>query len=116
MLAAAALLVLAHAIGQRHLFALLYDLLERALDAFTWALPLAAVLLLALTIAGCLSQARRPAAIILLLLNVASLIVVVRYVYVTGPLDEQLAFLPPILSLLGCGWLAFSRDRGRDYA
>lgn len=112
MLAATALLVLAHAIGQRHLFALLYDLFERALDAAAWALPLAAVLLVALAVAGCRSGMQRTAAAIVFLLNVASLIVIFRHASFDGPLHEQLALLPSVLSTLGSGWLAVSRGRG----
>ena len=108
ILAATAVLVLDHAIEKRNLFKLLWDLLERALDAMTWAGPIALILLVVLIVLGCLQATRRLAALIVLCLNVAALLVVFSGVTIQGPIHEQIAFLPAILSILGAGWLAIS--------
>ena len=107
MLAAAAVLILNHAIARGNLLALLWDLLERALDAFTWAVPVAALVLIGLLVLGCLNATRRLGAFIVLCLNLAALIVIFARVTIQGPIYEQIAFLPAILSMLGAGWLAF---------
>ena len=111
MLAAVAVLVLDHAIAQRNLFGLLWDLLERALDAFTWAGPVAAIFLIVLLVLGCLHSTRRTAALIVLFLNVAALVVIFARVTIQGPIYEQAAFLPAILSMLIAGGLVFVARR-----
>ena len=112
MLAATAVLVLDHAIERRSLFKFLWDLLERTLDAFTWAGPVAACLLILLAVLGCLQATRRLAAIIVLCLNVAALAIVLARVTIQGPVYEQIAFLPVILSMLGAGWLVSTARKG----
>lgn len=98
-----ALLVVQHTFSTRDLLQMVIDFLF----GVTWGIPVAALVLIVLLLAGCISETRSYAAVVALVLNLAALILVL--IKGGGPRDfgQAVFFLPIFLVLIGLAWLAY---------
>ncbi|MEY2562765.1 MAG: hypothetical protein QOH88_958 [Verrucomicrobiota bacterium] len=104
-----ALLILGHATSTRQPLQMINDFLF----GVAYGPPVAALIVILLLLAGCITESRPFAAVLALALNVGGLALVL--VRVGGPsnFDQAFFFLPVALALIGFGWIAcrgFKRD------
>lgn len=92
---AVGVLALGHAISTRNVFTLLYQLVY----AFAWGLPLAALLVLVLVACAIFPRARLVCAGILVALNGAALVVVLRATGLPREAGEAVFFLPTVVAV-----------------
>jgi hypothetical protein len=98
-----ALLILGHATSTHQPLQMITDFLF----GVAYGPPIAALIIIVLLLAGCITESRPYAAILALALNVAALVLVL--VRIGGPsnLDQGLFFLPVLLALIGFAWIAY---------
>jgi len=98
-----AIAVLQHTFVSRNPFKILLQFLE----AVVWGIPAAALVVLALLVAGFFSASQRYGAFLSILLNATALTLV--FVRIGSPRDlwEAALFVPVLIALTGFGWIAF---------
>ena len=67
----------------------------------------AALIIIVLLLAGCITESRPYAAILALALNVAALVLVLLRIGGPSNLDQGLFLLPVLLALIGFSWIAY---------
>jgi hypothetical protein len=98
-----ALLILGHATSTREPLQMITDFLF----GVAYGPPIAALIIILLLLAGCITESRPYAAILALALNLAALALVL--VKIGGPtnFDQGFFFLPVLLAVSGFAWIAY---------
>jgi hypothetical protein len=98
-----ALLVLRHTFSTRNPLQMMFDFLVGVI----WGPPLAALIIIVLLVAGCISATRTYAAILAFALNTAALTLVLIKIGGPSNFEEALFFLPIVLALSGFAWITY---------
>jgi len=92
------------------------DIILHFLESVVWGVPAAAGVLLALLLAGIITESRPYAALCAFMLNVVALGFVIFRIGVPSDVSAGLVFMPVILALAGFAWISseFRRRVRRD--